>query len=64
MNDGGFYLLQENASEYQIFPLPDSSECNKLLATKAINFRLIMFLLSKWRCISTMGFVQFDNSLR
>ena len=42
-----FSPFQENASEYQLFPLPDSSECNKLLAAKAINFRLIMFLLSK-----------------
>lgn len=38
---------QENESEYFLLPLPDSSECNRLLASKAINFRLIMFLLSK-----------------
>lgn len=38
---------QENESEYYWLPLPDSSECNRLLASKAINFRLIMFLLSK-----------------
>ncbi|XP_059612144.1 zinc finger TRAF-type-containing protein 1 homolog [Phlebotomus argentipes] len=37
----------ENMSEYNLLPLPDSSECNRLLASKAINFRLIMFLLSK-----------------
>lgn len=37
----------ENESEYFLLPLPDSSECNRLLASKAINFRLIMFLLSK-----------------
>lgn len=38
---------QENESEYFWLPLPDSSECNRLLASKAINIRLIMFLLSK-----------------
>lgn len=38
---------QENESDYFVLPLPDSSECNRLLASKAINFRLIMFLLSK-----------------
>lgn len=38
---------QENESEYFWLPLPDSSECNRLLASKAVNFRLIMFLLSK-----------------
>ncbi|XP_055305504.1 zinc finger TRAF-type-containing protein 1 homolog [Sitodiplosis mosellana] len=38
---------QENESPYFLLPLLDSSECNRLLASKAINFRLIMFLLSK-----------------
>ncbi|XP_031625798.1 cysteine and histidine-rich protein 1 homolog [Contarinia nasturtii] len=37
----------EYESPYFLLPLPDSSECNRLLASKAINFRLIMFLLSK-----------------
>lgn len=41
------FTEQENESEYFLLPLPDSSECNRLLASKAINFRLIMFLLSK-----------------
>lgn len=38
---------QDNESEYFTLPLPDSSECNRLLASKNINFRLVMFLLSK-----------------
>lgn len=38
---------QDNESEYYLLPLPDSSECNRLLAAKAINFRLLMFLLNK-----------------
>lgn len=37
----------ENESVFNILPLPDSSECNRLLALKTINFRLIMFLASK-----------------
>lgn len=35
-------------SPYTLLPLKDSAECNKLLAAKAINFRLIMFQLPKW----------------
>lgn len=31
--------MQENESEYYWLPLPDSTECNRLLAAKAINFR-------------------------
>ncbi|XP_037908853.1 cysteine and histidine-rich protein 1 homolog isoform X2 [Hermetia illucens] len=38
---------ESNESEYYVLPLPDSSECNRLLAAKAINFRLLMFLLAK-----------------
>ncbi|XP_076335357.1 zinc finger TRAF-type-containing protein 1 homolog isoform X1 [Tachypleus tridentatus] len=34
-------------SPYRTISLADSSECNKLLAAKAINFRLIMFHVSK-----------------
>lgn len=34
-------------SPYQPLPLPDSAECNKLLAAKAFNFRLIMFHVDK-----------------
>jgi len=34
-------------SPYTLLPLKDSAECNKLLAAKAINFRLIMFQLPK-----------------
>nr|XP_016926283.1 cysteine and histidine-rich protein 1 homolog [Drosophila suzukii] len=40
-------------SEYYVLPLPDgiggsgSSECNRMLANKGINFRLLMFLLNK-----------------
>ncbi|KAJ6635224.1 Cysteine and histidine-rich protein 1 like [Pseudolycoriella hygida] len=41
---------QENESEYFLLPLPDSSECNRLLAAKAINFSMsalwIILLLS------------------
>lgn len=38
---------QDNESPYMQLPLPDTAECNRLLATKAINFRLIMFQASK-----------------
>ncbi|KAL7302436.1 hypothetical protein TKK_0005088 [Trichogramma kaykai] len=38
---------QDNESPYMPLPLPDTAECNRLLAAKAINFRLIMFLASK-----------------
>lgn len=34
-------------SPYQPLPLLDSAECNKLLAAKAFNFRLIMFHVTK-----------------
>ncbi|XP_030385557.1 cysteine and histidine-rich protein 1 homolog [Scaptodrosophila lebanonensis] len=39
-------------SDYYLLPLPDSSancssECNRLLSNKGINFRLLMFLLNK-----------------
>uniref|UniRef100_U5EYI2 Protein ubiquitination n=1 Tax=Corethrella appendiculata TaxID=1370023 RepID=U5EYI2_9DIPT len=37
----------ETESPYNLLPLPDTAECNRLLAAKAINFRLIMFLASK-----------------
>lgn len=37
----------ENESPYFLLPFPDSAECNRHLATKTINFRLIMFLASK-----------------
>ncbi|XP_037933997.1 cysteine and histidine-rich protein 1 homolog isoform X2 [Teleopsis dalmanni] len=33
-------------SDYYVLPLPDSSECNRLLSNKGINFRLLMFLLN------------------
>ncbi|CAG2118921.1 unnamed protein product [Medioppia subpectinata] len=36
-----------NESPFQIISLHDSHECNKLLAAKAINFRLIMFQMQK-----------------
>ncbi|XP_045473358.1 cysteine and histidine-rich protein 1 homolog [Harmonia axyridis] len=38
---------QDNESPYLPLRLPDSNECNRLLAAKVINFRLIMFLASK-----------------
>lgn len=37
----------DNESPYVALPLPDTAECNRLLAAKAINFRLIMFLITK-----------------
>lgn len=37
----------ETESPFKLMPLPDTAECNRLLAAKAINFRLIMFLASK-----------------
>ncbi|CAH0549993.1 unnamed protein product [Brassicogethes aeneus] len=36
-----------NESPYVNLPVPDTAECNRLLAAKTINFRLIMFLASK-----------------
>lgn len=43
-----FEFSDENSeSPYHHMPLNDSAECNKLLATKAINFRLIMFQVPK-----------------
>ncbi|XP_032690687.1 cysteine and histidine-rich protein 1 homolog isoform X1 [Odontomachus brunneus] len=41
------FTEQDNESPYLPLPLPDTAECNRLLAAKAINFRLIMFLASK-----------------
>lgn len=38
---------QENESPYFPLKLPDTNECNRLLAAKVINLRLIMFLASK-----------------
>nr|CAD7568665.1 unnamed protein product [Timema californicum] len=32
---------QDNESPYVQLPLPDTAECNRLLAAKAINFRLV-----------------------
>ncbi|XP_065073563.1 zinc finger TRAF-type-containing protein 1 homolog [Ochlerotatus camptorhynchus] len=37
----------ETESPFKLMPLPDTAECNRLLAAKWINFRLIMFLASK-----------------
>nr|XP_029731467.1 cysteine and histidine-rich protein 1 homolog [Aedes albopictus] len=37
----------ETESPFNLLPLPDTAECNRLLAAKNINFRLIMFLASK-----------------
>lgn len=34
-------------SPYTNLPVVDTTECNKLLAAKAINFRLIMFQMPK-----------------
>ncbi|CRL02418.1 CLUMA_CG015397, isoform A [Clunio marinus] len=36
----------ENESAFNLLPLPDTAEANRLLAAKTINFRLIMFLAS------------------
>ncbi|RZC40320.1 cysteine and histidine-rich protein 1 [Asbolus verrucosus] len=41
------FTEQENETPYVSLPLPDTAECNRLLAAKTINFRLIMFLASK-----------------
>ncbi|XP_060843245.1 zinc finger TRAF-type-containing protein 1 homolog [Rhopalosiphum padi] len=43
------FEFNENETETQFvtLPLPDSAECNRLLAAKTINLRLIMFLVSK-----------------
>ncbi|EFA04251.1 zinc finger TRAF-type-containing protein 1 homolog [Tribolium castaneum] len=41
------FTEQETETPYEHFPLPDTAECNRLLAAKTINFRLIMFLASK-----------------
>ncbi|KAJ8984309.1 hypothetical protein NQ317_012280 [Molorchus minor] len=38
------FTEQNNESPYVPLPLPDTTECNRLLAAKTINFRLIMFL--------------------
>jgi len=37
----------ENESKNNLLPLPDTAEVNRHLASKTINFRLIMFLASK-----------------
>ncbi|XP_043243407.1 cysteine and histidine-rich protein 1 homolog isoform X3 [Amphibalanus amphitrite] len=34
-------------SEFQRLPLPDSAECNRMLAARSVNIRLIMFQVSK-----------------
>ncbi|CAH1721435.1 unnamed protein product [Chironomus riparius] len=36
----------ENESIFNLLPLPDTAECNRLLAAKTINLRLVMFLAS------------------
>ncbi|XP_019873777.1 cysteine and histidine-rich protein 1 homolog [Aethina tumida] len=41
------FTEQNNESPYVHLPLPDTAECNRLLAAKTINFRLIMFLAPK-----------------
>ena len=42
-----FEFTTENAeTEYEDLPT-DSSECDKLLASKTINFRLVMFQVTK-----------------
>ena len=42
-----FEFTAENAeTEYEDLPI-DSSECDKLLAAKTINFRLVMFQVTK-----------------
>ncbi|KAJ3648257.1 hypothetical protein Zmor_020073 [Zophobas morio] len=41
------FTEKECETTYEPFPLPDTAECNRLLASKTINFRLIMFLASK-----------------
>ncbi|KAL0279055.1 UNVERIFIED_CONTAM: hypothetical protein PYX00_000693 [Menopon gallinae] len=41
------FTEKECESPYNQLPLPDSTECNRLLASKAINFRMIMFLVLK-----------------
>ncbi|KAJ8932899.1 hypothetical protein NQ318_023200 [Aromia moschata] len=38
------FTEENNESPYVPLPLPDTTECNRLLAAKTINFRLIMFL--------------------
>lgn len=37
----------QGESSYTVLPLIDSLECNRLLASKLINFRLIMFQMTK-----------------
>lgn len=41
--------FNENSTEssFSLISLYDTAECNKLLAAKAINFRLIMFQMQK-----------------
>ncbi|XP_063905354.1 zinc finger TRAF-type-containing protein 1 homolog [Zophobas morio] len=40
------FTEHENETPYETFPLIDAAECNRLLAAKTINFRLIMFWAS------------------
>ncbi|XP_017029789.1 zinc finger TRAF-type-containing protein 1 homolog [Drosophila kikkawai] len=48
-----YFTETSTESDYYVLPLPDgiggtgSSECNRMLANKGINFRLLMFLLNK-----------------
>lgn len=35
------FTEQNNESPYVTLPLPDTAECNRLLAAKTINFRLV-----------------------
>jgi hypothetical protein len=41
------FTENETETAYESVPLSDTAECNRLLAAKTINFRLIMFLASK-----------------
>lgn len=36
----------ENESAFNLLPLPNSAEANRLLSAKTMNFRLVMFLAS------------------
>lgn len=48
------FEFSEHNCETPFVPLPlvDSAECNKLLASKFINLRLIMFQMPKWNSFS------------
>ena len=41
------FCSENNESGYVKLPIADSAECNKLLAAKTVNVRLIMFLVPK-----------------